>query len=334
MADDVYDLTIIGAGPTGLYAASYAGLRQMRTKVIEALPELGGQLNALYPEKEILDVAGFPLIQAKELVSALATQALRYHPTVCLAEQVVDLSVPEDPTSPTRLRSTLGEHLTRAVLVTGGVGAFAPRTLDRPGVAELDGHGVGYFVRDLGAFRGQRVLIVGGGDSAIDWALALQPICAKVILVHRRGEFRAHEGAVREIIEAGVEVRLYQELNQVFGNGQGSVGSAEICSNRDNFCERLEVDSVILSLGFKADLGPINAWGLEMDKGGIVVDGFMRTNVRGVYAAGDIAAYPGKLRLITTGFAEAAMAVNWAKAEIDPSAKAFPGHSTERTPAA
>lgn len=329
MADEIHDLTIIGGGPTGLYAAFYAGLRQMRTKLIEALPELGGQLQTLYPEKDIFDVAGFPRVKAAELVDALRKQALQFDPQLCLGEQVLGLTVPPADGAPIVLRTATAEHLTKAVLITGGIGAFTPRTLDRPGVAEHEGKGVGYFVRDLEAFRGRKVLIVGGGDSAIDWALTLQPICERVILVHRRGEFRAHESAVRQVMAAGIDVRLYQELNQVFSNGDGAVGAAEICSNQENYCERIDVDAVVLSLGFKADLGPISTWGLEFDKGGIVVDGLMQTNLPRVYAAGDIASYPGKLKLITTGFAEAAMAVNWAKAEIDPTAKAFPGHSSE-----
>lgn len=330
MGDDVYDITILGAGPTGLYAAFYAGLRGLRTKLIDALPQVGGQLAALYPEKDIFDVAGFRRVAAKRLVAELAEQGLAYEPTLCLGERAERLTLPGDPTDlskPLRLGTTAGEHLTRVVLIAAGVGAFAPRKLESPGVAEFEGRGIYYYVRRLDELRGRRVLVVGGGDSAVDWALALHERGSPVTLIHRRDEFRAHEDSVRRLRESNIEVRTFWELAAAFGGER--LEGVELVGTKTGERERIAVDAVVLSLGFKADLGPLAEWGMTIDRGGIVVDPFMRTSLPRVYAAGDIAQHPAKLKLIATGFAEAAIAVNFAKAQLDPKARAFPGHSSD-----
>lgn len=327
MTDEVFDITIIGAGPTGLFAAFYAGLRGMRAKLIDALPELGGQLAALYPEKMIYDVAGFRIVQAKDLVSELVDQGLCFGPAVCLGERIETLRL-GDGDEPHELHGGSGIHRTRTLLIAAGIGAFSPTKLKRPGVAEYENKGLHYFVRDLDGLASGRVLVVGGGDSAVDWALAAAERGAPVTLIHRRDGFRAHEETVKQLFASPVEVRCFWELAAVGGDGE-RVQWAEIECNRDQRRERLEVDTVILSLGFKADLGPLSGWGLEIVKGGIVVDAFMRTNLPRVFAAGDVAAHPAKLKLIATGFGEAATAVNFAKVAIDPSARAFPGHSSE-----
>ena len=329
---EVFDITIIGAGPTGLFAAFYAGLRHMSTKIIEALPEVGGQLAVLYPEKFIYDVPGHPKILAKDLVKLLKEQAFQFHPAVCLDERVVKLEHLDagDGQPPTiRLTTSKGEHLSRTVLIASGIGAFAPNRLNVPGAKKFEGRGVFYFIRDKGFLRGKRVLVIGGGDSAVDWCLNLQHWARSVMLIHRRDVFRAHEGSVAELFASGIPIRLFWELKEVHGNEK--VEGATIFNNKTGEEEFIPVDAILINIGFKADLGPIKEWGLELDKRYIKVNGRMETNLPGVYAAGDIASQEDSvnLNLIAIGFAHAAIAVNCAKNYIDPTSRVFPGHSSE-----
>lgn len=322
----VYDMTIIGGGPTGLFAAYYAGERDMSCKIIDSLDQLGGQPAALYPEKTIFDVAGFPEVLAKDLVARLVEQALQRQPTVCLGEQVLEIR--QDADGLFRLVTTKGEHFSRAVLVAAGVGAMTPRKLHVPGAQELEGQGVAYQVSSLEAYREARVLVVGGGDSAVDWALMLEPVAREVVLIHRRHGFRAHESSVKRLKASRVRVLTPYELRALHGNGR--VTGATIVQNQTGEEEELELDQVVVSVGFEMDLGPIREWGLAMDDQGIVVDTRMATSIPGIFAAGDLVSYPGKLKLIATGFGEAATAINNAKIFIDPEARLFAGHSTSR----
>lgn len=323
---DRYDISIIGAGPTGLFAAFYAGLRGMKTKVIEALPEPGGQLTVLYPEKYIYDVPGHPKILAKDLVKLLADQAAMFGPTFVYGERVVELRRRDGLIE---LQTDLTAHHTKTVLIAAGVGAFAPNRLEIPSVQRLEGHGIYYHVKDKNLFRDKRVLIIGGGDSAVDWALDLKDIAKKVTLIHRRDGFRAHETSIKRMFESDIAVGLFYEVKEV--HGEDHVEGATIFNNRTKEELYLPVEAVIISIGHKADLGPIKDWGLEVDKRFIVVNGNMETNVPGVYAAGDVAAPTNsvKLNLIATGFAQATIAVNCAKKFIDPQADVYPGHSSE-----
>lgn len=325
-------MTIIGGGPTGLFAAFYSGLRQMRTKILDALPELGGQLTTLYPEKYVYDVAGFPRILAKDLARSLIEQAMQYSPEVHLGERIVGMNILEGENQRIiRLITPDGrEHLTRALLLTVGIGAFAPRKLNLPDAQRFEGNGVEYFVRDKSKFKDRDLLIVGGGDSAVDWALNFDGYARKITLIHRRDQFRAHEDSVRKLFDSSVNVKLYYELKELHGNER--LNEAVILHNRTKEEETLKVDFVLLNLGFVATLGAITQWGLEIEKNDIKVNSRMETNLAGIYAAGDIVTYPGKLKLIATGFAEAAVAVNVAKAYIDPKAKFFPGHSSDMEP--
>jgi len=328
---DVYDVTIIGGGPVGLFAAFYAGLREMRTKIIEALPELGGQLITLYPEKLIYDVAGFPEILAKDLAANLIAQGLRYRPTVCLEERAVQLE--REPDGVYVITTDKGRrHWTRTVIISAGIGAFNPNRLDRPGVQAFEGRGVYYFAKNFEEFRDKRLLIVGGGDSAVDWALHLYPIARHVTLIHRRTEFRAHEKSVRELMAAPVTVKTPYELKEL--RGDTWVREAVIYQNRTMEEETLPVDAVILALGFKADIGPLAEWGFELDGRSIKVNARMETSLPGVFACGDIASVEGvgNLKLLATGFGQAAIAVGAAKMFIDPTARLFGGHSSEIVP--
>ncbi len=327
--NDVRDFTIIGGGPTGLFSAFYASMRGLSVRIVDSLPELGGQLTALYPEKHIYDVGGFRKVLAKDLATGLIEQAMQFEPEVVLDEEVRTLERDGDEWV---LGCRTGTYRSKAVLVAGGKGAFEPRTLEVPGYHELLYNGVHYAVKDPEAYRGKRVAIVGGGDSALDWALILKDVCTEVALVHRREGFRAHEASVAQMEQAcdDGQIRLltFHEVREIHGNGV--VDAVTLFDNRTDEDLRLDVDSVLTFLGFKPDLGPIKGWGLELSDGGrrIVVDQLMRTNLDGVWAAGDLVDYEGKLDLIATGFAEAAVAANQATRYVNPDARVNPGHST------
>ena len=329
--DRVFDLTIIGAGPTGLFAAFYGGLRGMATKIVESLPEPGGQLAVLYPEKLIYDVPGHPKILAKDLVHQLLKQNELFAPEYVYEERVDTLTrVTAESEEVWRLGSAQSHHLSRTVLITAGIGAFSPNRLDRPGVDEYQGRGVHYFVKDKRPFRGKRILIVGGGDTAVDWCLNLKDWAESITLIHRRAEFRAHEASLAALRVSEIPTMTFWELKRVWG--EGKVEHATIYENRTGEERELDVDLVLINIGFKAALGPIESWGLEMaDNRHIRVNGFTETNLAGVFAAGDIAAVEGSepLNLIVTGFGQAAVAANAAKQRVDPKARIFPGHSSE-----
>lgn len=325
----IFDTTIIGAGPSGLFAAYYAGMRQMSTKIVDGLEEIGGQLTALYPEKFIYDVPGFPKILAKDLVAMSAEQGLQYGAEPILGQKITQLERREDGIWV--LTAEKGQtHLSHTVVITAGAGSFSPRKLPLEGQDAWEGKGIHYFVKSPGIFTGKNVLIVGGGDSALDWALMLEEIAESVVLIHRRDRFRGHEESVNKLMASSVEVCLFWEVGAI--EGQDHVERVEIYNNKTQERRWLGVSEIILSLGFHADLGPIRTWGLEMQGGSIKVNSRMETNLPGVYAAGDVVTFDGKLKLIATGTGEAAIAVNHAKTFIDPSSRAFPGHSSEMSP--
>jgi ferredoxin/flavodoxin---NADP+ reductase len=261
----VYDVTFIGAGPTGLFGAFYAGLREMSVKVIDALPQAGGQLIALYPEKMIYDTPGFPEIQSKMLVDNLVRQAGQWQPALALGETALSLTRGRPAGGQEEdcwvIRTTRGQHFSRTVIISAGIGAFEPVKLKNESIERLEGRGVHYMVRDLEDFNRRRVLIIGGGDSAVDWALALEPIAEQVTLIHRREGFRAHDSSVNALMASSIDVRVFYELQEALGEKQ--VEAAIIFDNRTDQETQIPVDDLILALGFKADLGPIREWGLE-----------------------------------------------------------------------
>ncbi|MGE5608041.1 MAG: NAD(P)/FAD-dependent oxidoreductase [Bacillota bacterium] len=320
------DLAIIGGGPTGLFAAFYAGLRRMSVEIIDSLDALGGQLTALYPEKYIYDVAGFPKILAKDLAANLIRQAMQYSPAVCLGQHVLSLDY-DSARREFNIVTLDRQHPARAILIAAGVGAFRPKKLPLANAHQYEGHGLSYFVHRIEDFRARRVLIVGGGDSAVDWANTLAPVTAEQTLIHRRDTFRAHEQSVTQLKHTPTRILLFHELKAIGGNGR--LEWATIYDNRTNNEQTLSVDAILVNVGFQNSLGPITEWGLELEGGSIKVDSMMRTNRPDIFAAGDIATYPGKLKLIATGFADACIAVNYAKTYLDPAARAFPGHSSE-----
>lgn len=316
------DLLIIGAGPAGLFAAYYAGFRGLSVTVMDSLPEAGGQVTAMYPEKLIFDIAGFPAIKGQDLVNALVRQAAPFAPAYLLDERAEDLAVADDHVTVTTAGGLSVEA--GAVLITAGVGRFTPREL--PAGREYEGRGLRYFVPRLDELAGQDVLIVGGGDSAFDWAWSLQPVARPVTLIHRRESFRAHEHSVQQVLTCGVEVLTPWEVQRMEGGDW--LQGVEILNSGTGQHRVIGCQAVVAALGFVADLGPITRWGLTLRKRHIVVDPAMRTSLPRVFGAGDIVDYQGKVKLIATGFGEAATAVNNAVPLIRPGARVAPGHSS------
>ena len=315
------DLLIIGAGPTGLFAAYYAGFRGLRVAVVDSLPELGGQITAMYPEKAILDVAGFPTVKGRDLVEGLVAQAGTASPEYFLDRTALTLR--HDGDSVTIGLDDGTEITAGAVLITAGIGKFSPRPL--PAGDGWLGRGLEFFVPSFAPYAGKDVVIVGGGDSAFDWALHLEPVAASVALVHRRDAFRAHQRTVDAVTNSSVDIITRAEVSAL----RGDPTLEEVDITVDGETTTRKAQAVVAALGFLADLGPLQTWGIEVLKRHIVVDSSMRTSLERVFAAGDITEYPGKVRLIAVGFGEAATAVNNAAVAIDPSAHVFPGHSSE-----
>lgn len=327
------DLVLVGAGPVGLYGAYYAGVRGLRVALVDSLPEPGGQVTALYPEKPIYDIAGFPSVRGRELVDNLVEQAGRYGPLYLLGQQARSLERAPVEDGPDRFRLTTSNGTLidcGAVVVTGGIGTFTPRPL--PAGEEFLGRGLSYFVPSLADFTGTDVVVVGGGDSACDWVLALKPVARSVTLVHRRTAFRAHAATVDAVRSCGATVVTDAQVTGI--EGDETLERVEVTrKNQDPVV--LPAQRVVAALGFLADLGPMRDWGFDLhDNRHLVVDSRMATDVPGVYAAGDISEYPGKVRLIAVGFGEVATAVNNAAVHLDPEASLFPGHSTDEAPVA
>jgi len=323
---DIFDMTIIGGGPIGLFAAFYAGMRGLRTKILDSLEELGGQLIAVYPEKYIYDVAGFTKILAKDYVREAVEQGLSTGAVACLSEEVRLLERVDDDNL-LHLTTSKGEHWTRTALICAGVGAFEPKRLEAPGVNELQGHGVHYFVRNLEQFRDRDVVIVGGGDSAVDWALTLEPIARQVTVIHR-SKFRAHERSIQELEQSRANLFYpFYEVREV--RGSEHLEEVHFHHSRNGDVQVIPAQELIIAIGFSGRLGPLKEWGFDIERNMIVVDPLtMETGMPGVFGAGDIVTHPAKFKLIATGAAEAVIAVNHAVTYIDPSARLDAGHST------
>lgn len=321
--EKVYEITVIGGGPAGLFATFYAGMRGASVKLIESMPQLGGQLAALYPEKDIYDVAGFTKILAGDLVKRLEEQTKQFDPTILLEEKVENVEKQVDGTF--MLTTNKGIHYSKAVIITAGIGAFEPRKLDVEDAEKYEGKNLHYFVSDLEIFRNRKVLLFGGGDSAVDWALMLEDIAKEITIIHRRDKFRAHEHSVEKLYSSKVNVIVPMVITKL--EGDDMIKKVTIADPKTGDNEQvIEVDDLIVNFGFVSSLGPIAEWGIAIDKGQILVDSTMKTNIDGIYAAGDIAGYEGKIKLIAAGFGEAPTAVNNAKHYIDPESRVQPTH--------
>ena len=330
MVHELRDITIIGAGPTGLFGLFYAGMRQVSAQVVDALPEAGGQLTALYPEKFIFDVAGFPQILAKDLVRALVEQNKRFSGKVHLAQRITGLEKDGDHFV---LVTESDRFPTKSIIIAAGIGAFSPRRLPQACAEPWYGRGIYDVVTDPERFRGQRVVIIGGGDTAFDWGVQLLSRASHVTIVHRTDRFRAHDATVHEYksaVSAGkASLLVFHELNDVVcRNGKERFSHLILRDVKAKTTTEVEADVVLPMLGFVSDMGALSEWGLTFVKDEIVVNSQMETGRPGIYAAGDVTTYPGKLKLIALGFSEAAIAVNQAVHWMYPDKKVAPGHSS------
>jgi thioredoxin reductase (NADPH) len=329
---EIRDITVIGAGPVGLSAAFWAGMREATSRIVDSLPQVGGQLTALYPEKWIFDVPGHPKVLAKDLVEDLRRQSLEQFDVPLHLETTIETIAWEDDVVVMNTNNPDYPQLrSRAVIVAGGHGAFEPKKLPGFDMAPWEGRGAHYLVGSKSEFEGKKVLIIGGGDSACDWVINLLHTADEVALCHRREGFRAHELTVNQVMAAAaaghVALHVPYQVRSVSGNG--AIETVTLFHSEDESREiELEVDAILLQLGFKTALGPLKSWGFEIEKGALVVDPLMKTNLDRVWACGDITTFDGKLKLIATGFAEAAVAVAQAVHSFRPEMKIQPKYST------
>lgn len=326
---DMYDITIIGGGPVGLFTAFYAGMRNARVKIIDSLENLGGQPSHLYPEKLIYDIPAFPSISGEQLGQNLTAQLERFNTTFCLGEEAVAIKRfdPEIDVPYFTIETNKGIHYTRTIIVAAGNGAFQPRKLNLANAEQFETGNLHYYVNNIERFRDRVVAICGGGDSAVDWALTLEPIAKKVYIIHRRNKFRALEHSVDLLNASSIEVMTPFVPTELIGNDH-HIQTVRVNESRTEHYIDLAVDDFIVNYGFSTSIGKIKSWGLETERNAIKVNQQLETNVPGVYAVGDIAEYPGKVKIIATGFGEAPQAVNNALLLIDPENVTPAIHST------
>lgn len=310
---DCYDIIIVGGGPVGLFAAYYAGLRDMRVKLIDRRHELGGQITAIYPEKWVYDIPGIPAIRGKDLFSNLVRQISPYNIPISLNEEIVQLK--KNKNQIIRLESRSGNvYHCKTALLCLGMGAHIPRRLDTPGFKEFEGKGVHYGVHNLEDFSGKRVVVVGGGDSALDLALTIVDSCRDLYLVHRSDRFNAHEETVKKLYASNAEVLTHFETECL--SGEQHLQSVTLKNTQTGEKKSLAVDELVLAIGLIFNLDHVAQWGIELKDKAIVVDHNRQTQLAGVFAAGDIVTYPGKMKLIGTGAAESMQAIHHAKVYI------------------
>lgn len=303
---EMYDVTIIGGGPTGMFAAFYAGIRELKVKIIETLPVLGGQVKVMYPEKNIYDVGAFPYIKGADLIAQLRQQMEPFDRTICLDENVLKIEPNEDFFT---IQSNKGIHLSKTILIATGQGSFEPRKLTFDYPKQYEDTNLHYYVSELEGYRDKTVAITGGGDSAVDWALTLEAIAKKVYIVHRRDKFRAHEAAVTRLKNSSVEILTPYVPRQLIGDEE-KLHAVEFEERRGEQTFRLPVDYFIVNYGFSSLNKQLEDWGLETEHSSVVVSQRMETNIPGIYAAGDVTTFDGKVKLIVTGFGEAPTAIN------------------------
>ena len=330
---ELKDLTILGGGPTGIFALFYAGMRGATAQIVDALPELGGQLTALYPEKYIFDVAGFPRVLAKDLVRSLTEQALQFHRETGLPAHLGQRVLGLEQTNGHFVLVTETDHFpTRSIIIAAGIGAFRPRRLPQAFAEPWYGRGVHEFVQTPERYRDRNVVIIGGGDSAFDWCAQLRDRAKSVTLMHRSDRFRAHAATIAEVEAAAamgngrVSMLTFHELDAIHGTDR--VDGIRVKDVKAKTTRDIPADVVLPMLGYVSNMGVLLEWGLNFEKDEIAVNSLMESGRPGIYAAGDITTYPGKLKLIATGFGEATVAVNQAVHWVYPDKKVNPGHSS------
>ena len=314
------DILIIGAGPCGLFTVFEAGLLKLRCHLIDALPQPGGQCAEIYPKKPIYDIPAYPSILAGELVDRLMEQAEPFKPGFTLGERAEQIEKDdEDQFIVTTNRGT--QHRAPIIAIAGGLGCFEPRKPPVPQLADFEDKGVEYIIKDPEFYRDKKVVISGGGDSALDWTIFLaEGVASEVTLVHRRKEFRGHLDSVQKVMDlaAAGRVKLMTDAEVVGVDGDGQLASVEIKTKADGN-RTIATDHWVPLFGLSPKLGPIADWNLNITKNAVEVDTFdYSTNVPGVYAIGDINTYPGKLKLILCGFHEATLMVQSAFKRIYP----------------
>lgn len=324
-----FDLTIIGGGPVGLFSAFYACRRGMKTAIIEALPEVGGQPLNLYPEKEILDIPGIQNISGLDLSKSLFEQAQSINLTILTETKAQSYTGDLKEGFVLKCNTPGGdiEIISRAIVITTGVGEIKPREIDAPGEKEFDNKGVYYYLKDSAIVNNKRVVVVGGGDSALDWVNHISSRVKTIDLVHRSDAFRAQEESLRALELKNIYLHLNSRITKI--HGTDFVTGVDIINNADETMH-IKCDLVLAALGFHINLGSMSNWPLQTEKGSIVVKVNMETSVPGIFAAGDVTYTPGlgNSKLFVIGFSQATIAVNTAKTLIDTKASFFPGHST------
>jgi thioredoxin reductase (NADPH) len=302
------DICIVGAGPVGLFTVFEAGLLKMRCHLIDALPQVGGQLSEIYPQKPIYDIPGFPSINAQELVDNLMAQIEPFNPTFTLGERVEGIERQEDQSFIVTTNEGSKVHC-KAIAIAGGLGSFEPRKPAVERLEEFEGKGVAYMVKNPELFRDKEIVLAGGGDSALDWTIFLADVAKKVTLVHRGETFRGAPDSAEKVFHMAQngKIDLILKSNVTKINGNGTLSEVTI-QNAESVEHSISADYLIPLFGLSPKLGPIANWGLEIEKSAIKVNTFdYSTNVEGIYAIGDINTYPGKLKLILCGFHEAAL---------------------------
>ncbi len=318
------DILIIGAGPTGLFAVFEAGLLQLKCHLIDALPQAGGQCSEIYPKKPIYDIPGFPEVLAGDLVNNLMEQIKAFQPGFTLGERANTIEKLDDGTFlVTTNKGT--KHNAPIIAIAGGLGSFEPRKPLINNLSSFEDKGVAYFIKDPEVYRNKRVLIAGGGDSALDWSIFLANVASEVTLVHRRNEFRGALDSVEKVqaLKNLGKINLITPAEVVELRGSGKLEAAVINKSGDQDEEIIkEIDDFIPLFGLSPKLGPIGNWGLEIEKNAIKVNTFdYQTNIPGIYAIGDVNTYPGKLKLILCGFHEATLMCQSAYQRIFPDKK-------------
>ncbi|WP_322971009.1 NAD(P)/FAD-dependent oxidoreductase [Faecalibacter sp. LW9] len=316
------DIIIIGAGPTGLFAVFEAGLLKLRCHIIDALPQPGGQLAELYPKKPIFDIPGYPSVGAGELIDNLMEQIKQFEPGFTLSEQATTIDKQEDGTFIVTTNKGTQVH-GKAVAIAGGLGSFEPRKPLIENLADYEEKGVEYFVKNPEQFRDKKIVIAGGGDSALDWSIFLAEVASEVTLIHRRNEFRGALDSVDKVIELKQQgkINLVTPAEVVGIKGDGKVEAIVVEKEGETF--DLATDYFIPLFGLSPKLGPIAEWGLEIEKNAIKVDNSLdyQTNIEGIYAIGDVNTYPGKLKLILCGFHEATLMCQSVYNKLNPGKK-------------
>lgn len=324
----IYDITIIGGGPVGLFTAFYANLRQAKVKIIESLETLGGQPPHLYAEKQIYDIPAYPKVTGEELSQQLIKQVTRFNTRFCLGEEALEIEEPDETNSFFTIKTSKAIHYSKTIIMAAGSGAFSPKKLNLSEAAQFEGRSLHYFIHRIEQFTGRTVAVCGGGDSAVDWALALEPYAEKVYLIHRRNQFRAVESSVSQLYGSSVEVLTPYVPSAIHGKN-ASIEAITLTKARENEKLSLNIDDLIVSYGFSSSLGEIRNWGFTIKRNAIEVNSQYETSIPGIFAVGDIAQYEGKIKIIATGFGEAPQAVNNALRHINPANIPSHVHSSE-----